>query len=105
MRDLSVEELAEWRTAGRDFILLDVREHDEVRTAAIPGAMHVPLREVPARAGGLRKDAEIVVMCHHGGRSERVAHFLESQGFDAVHNLEGGIDAWSLRVDPAVTRY
>lgn len=105
MQDLTVETLAEWRTAGKDFILLDVREEHEVQTAAISGALHVPMRQVPARASDLRKDVEVVVMCHHGGRSERVAHFLETQGFAGVYNLEGGIDGWSLRIDPSVARY
>ena len=50
-------------------------------------------------------DREVVAICHHGGRSMQVAMFLEKQGFKRVHNLVGGIDAWSRTVDPAVPTY
>ena len=105
MREILVEELAAWRTQGKDFILLDVREHDEVKTASINGAHHIPMGDIPARASELPKEKEIVVMCHHGGRSERVAAFLEKQGFSDAINLAGGINAWSEKIDPAVPRY
>lgn len=85
--------------------LLDVREHDEVATAAVDGAVHIPMREVPARLAELDKSMTLVVMCHSGGRSARVATFLQSAGFDKIFNLRGGIDAWSTEVDPRVPRY
>ena len=105
MREIIVEELAAWRTQGKDFILLDVREEHEVQTASIAGARHIPMREIPARSHELPKEKEIVVMCHHGGRSERVAAFLEAQGFADAINLDGGINAWSEKIDPTVPRY
>ena len=105
MRDIPVEKLKSMRDAGQDFILLDVRELHEVQTASIAGAHHIPMREVPGRMTELPKDKQIVVMCHHGGRSERVAAFLESQGFSGAVNLDGGINDWSLKVDPSVPRY
>lgn len=105
MREIPVEELAAWRTQGKDFVLLDVREHHELQTASIAGVHHIPMSEIPARAHELPKEKEIVVMCHHGGRSERVAAFLESQGFADAINLDGGINAWSLKIDPSVPRY
>lgn len=105
MLEIPVEKLASWRKEGKDFLLLDVREHDEVQTAFIAGAHHIPMGEVPGRINELPKEKEIVVMCHHGGRSERVAAFLEAQGFPDAINLEGGINAWSLRVDSNVPRY
>ena len=105
MREIPVEELAAWRTQNKDFILLDVREPHELQTASIAGARHIPMREIPARARELPKDKEIVVMCHHGGRSERVAAFLEAQGFSDAINLDGGINAWSEKIDPTVPRY
>ncbi|MDQ6929102.1 MAG: rhodanese-like domain-containing protein [Candidatus Eremiobacteraeota bacterium] len=105
MREIEVEELALWRRDGRDFVLLDVREDDEVRTASIEGAQHIPLRDVPARKHELHKDAQIVVMCHHGGRSARVVEFLTAQGYDGAINLNGGINEWSKKIDPSVPRY
>lgn len=105
MKEITVEELAQWRASGKEFVLLDVREHTEVATAALPDALHVPMREIPSRLNELNPDAEHVVFCHHGGRSEQVARFLSGRGFERVHNLAGGIDAYAKRVDPSVPRY
>ena len=86
-------------------ILLDVREPGEVAVAAVAGALHMPMGDVPARLGELDKSSAIVVMCHSGGRSMAVAGFLKSTGYEEVYNLAGGIDAWSRDVDPHVPRY
>lgn len=90
---------------GDSVILLDVREHAELSLAAIPGALHVPMREVPARLDEIARDKPVVVLCHSGRRSYVVADFLLSQGFAAVFNLRGGIDAWSMELDSQVPRY
>jgi rhodanese-related sulfurtransferase len=103
--EISVEELAQWRASGREFVLLDVREPHEIAAASLPGAVHVPMREVPARLDEFDPSAEFAVMCHHGGRSDQVARFLRARGFDRVHNVDGGIDAYSKRIDPSVPRY
>ena len=103
--DITVEELARWRETGKPFVLLDVRKFDEVARAALPGAVHMPMRDVPTRAGEIDQQAEVAVLCHHGGRSERVAHFLQTRGFARVHNVSGGIDAYARRVDPSVPTY
>ena len=106
--ELSPSEFAQrWPNFARspDVVLLDVREHDEVATAAIDGAVHIPMREVPARLAELDADKALVVMCHSGGRSARVAGFLRGAGFAKIFNLRGGIDAWSTEVDPRVPRY
>lgn len=105
MSDITVEELARWRASGKSFVLLDVREPVEVRAASLPQSVHIPMREIPARMHELDQAAEIAVLCHHGGRSARVAQFLAMQGFTRVYNVSGGIDAYSKRVDPAVPRY
>ena len=85
--------------------MLDVREDREVKTASLPGALHIPMRDVPARAAELPRSQPLVVVCHHGARSARVTAFLKMQGFEHAVNLDGGIDAWSLRIDPSVPRY
>ncbi|HTW55958.1 MAG TPA: rhodanese-like domain-containing protein [Thermoplasmata archaeon] len=106
-----VEELTPREVAARlkrapdELFLLDVREPDERATAAILPSVHIPMREVPARTSELPKEKEIVVYCHGGTRSMMVAGFLESRGFRRVANLAGGIDAWSVTVDPTVPRY
>ena len=80
---------------GEQVVMLDVREPEELQDAAIPQALHIPLREIPARFGELPRAKPIVVFCHAGARSRRVAQFLVAQGFAEVFNLDGGIDAWS----------
>jgi rhodanese-related sulfurtransferase len=107
MQNLTATALAEWlaSTTRPAPLLLDVREGWEVATAQIAGGTHIPLREVPQRSAELDDDAEIVCICHHGGRSAQAGMFLESRGFGKIYNLQGGIDAWSRQVDPTVPTY
>jgi len=91
---------------GRDKpVLLDVREPWEFQICRIEGSRHLPMGEIPARAGELDPEEEVVVICHHGARSLQVALFLEKQGFSDVTNLTGGVDAWAKNVDPAMPLY
>ena len=107
MNQITAGQLAAWLAdTGRDKpLLLDVREPWEWDTARIEGAQHIPMREVPARLAEIDRQREVVAICHHGGRSQQVAMFLEKNGFSKVHNLQGGVDAWSRTVDPAVPLY
>jgi rhodanese-related sulfurtransferase len=105
--DIDVRSVKQMQDSGQKFILLDCREPQEVATAKIAGSMHIPMKQVPGRLAELEphKSERIVVHCHHGGRSLRVTQFLQQQGFGQVQNMAGGIDAWSLEVDPSVARY
>lgn len=96
----------ERRQAAEDFLLLDCREQDEHDLVRIEGAQLLPMSEISQRVGELapHKDRPIVVFCHHGGRSLRVASWLRSQGYQA-QNMEGGIDAWAAEIDPSLPRY
>jgi rhodanese-related sulfurtransferase len=86
--------------------LLDVREPWETNSVGFPGAVAIPMGEVPARAyNELDPEQRIVVICHHGVRSLNVANWLRNQGFEQAQSLRGGIDAWARDIDPAVTRY
>jgi rhodanese-related sulfurtransferase len=105
IREMSVEELKSRRDLGENPLVLDVREEWELKLARIPGVVHVPMNQVPARLGEFARDAETIVMCHAGGRSMRVALFLANQGFTNVANLAGGISAWSQAVDATVPQY
>lgn len=105
MKEISVEQLAQWRASGKNFVLLDVREPFELQAASLPEAVHIPMRQVPARMNELDREAEIAVLCHHGGRSAQVARYLSAQGFGSVQNVAGGIDAYSKRIDRGVPRY
>lgn len=90
---------------GDRLLLLDVREPHEFAFARIEGSRHIPLRQLPERADELDKTLDIVVLCHHGMRSQQACLFLEQYGFDRLYNLKGGIDAWSLTCDPSIPRY
>ncbi len=102
---MSVEELERWRTSGRDFVLLDVREPSELKAASIPGALHIPMQQLPQRLAELDPQREVAVLCHHGGRSEYAVKFLQAQGFTNAHNIEGGIDAYARCIDASVGLY
>lgn len=84
--------------------LLDVREPSEYALVHVQGARHIPMAQVPGRLGELDIQRTYVVMCHHGGRSQRVAEFLAAQGYQAA-NLAGGIDAWAADLEPSLPRY
>ncbi|MFQ5509383.1 MAG: rhodanese-like domain-containing protein [Leptospirillia bacterium] len=90
---------------GADIVLLDVREPEERGFCAIEGSMHIPMASIPHHMQKLDAEREIVVVCHHGARSLQVANYLRANGFDKVYNMSGGIDAWSLTVDPQIPRY
>ncbi len=105
IREMPVTELKARRDQGESPLVIDVREDWELQLASIPGVVHVPMNQLPARLGEFSRDAETVVMCHAGGRSLRVAHYLANQGFTNVANLTGGISAWSQEVDATVPRY
>jgi len=85
--------------------VIDVRTDEELALASLPGAVHMPMQELPARLSELNPAEPVAVLCHHGVRSEMAARFLERNGFTEVYSVAGGIDAWSLAVDPAVPRY
>jgi rhodanese-related sulfurtransferase len=107
MREISAPDLAAWLAdASREKPqLVDVREPWEFERARIEGARLVPMREVAARLAEIDPAKPVVAICHHGGRSMQVALYLEKAGYNNIHNLVGGVDAWSRSVDPAVPIY
>jgi rhodanese-related sulfurtransferase len=111
MKQLSGPELRAHQTApgATALLLLDVREGWEVQLAPVTVSglrcVHIPMNDIPSRLAELDLAQPVVCICHHGARSAQVVAFLERQGFDAVYNLAGGSDAWSLQVDASVPRY
>jgi len=103
---ITVEELKASLDAGESFRLIDVREPSEHGAAKIEGSELKPLGQIANWANELAdKGEEIVLHCHHGMRSDRACQYLAALGFTNVKNLIGGIDEWSLKVDPSVPRY
>lgn len=116
MKSLTPSQISQWlaqedeRLPGVKPLLLDVREPWEFQTASIRAddrfeLLQMPMRSVPARLDELDQDRPIACLCHHGGRSAQVVHFLIQQGFANVVNVDGGIHAWALECDPSVPTY
>jgi rhodanese-related sulfurtransferase len=104
MRNLTAKEVQAAAQAGTS-TLLDVRTDEELAIASLPEAIHIPLAELPQRLDELDRNRPIIAICHHGVRSEMAGRMLERGGFADVAHLVGGIDAWSLDIDPEVPRY
>ena len=102
---ISVRELADMRGAGKEHTVLDVREARELEICQLEDALHVPMIEIPDRTADLPTDQPLVVICHHGVRSQMVVDFLRDAGFDNAVNLDGGIDAWACDIDQSTPRY
>lgn len=108
MRNISPQALSEQLAdGGTPALLLDVREPWELAICQLPGALAIPMRQIPERLASLEleRDREIVVICHHGVRSLQVALYLERNGYRNITNLQGGISAWAEQVDPSMPRY
>jgi len=102
---ISVRELKSRMDKKEDLVLLDVREPYEYEIARIEGSRLIPLGELETRMSELPRSGTLVCQCHSGMRSEHAARLLKEAGFENVYNLQGGIDAWSVEVDPAVPQY
>lgn len=107
MQQVRARQLADWLAdeSRPNPVLLDVREQAELDICQLEGSRHIPMHLVPVRCEEIDPAQEIVVICHHGGRSMQVAMFLERKGFGAVYNLMGGVEAWACEVDPTMRRY
>ena len=86
-------------------MVVDVREPWEFAHCRIDGAISVPLSQLQARIDELPTEQDLILVCHHGSRSQNAAMFLARNGFARVYNLRGGVEAWSLEVEPSMPRY
>jgi adenylyltransferase/sulfurtransferase len=102
---VTVQELKRKFDAREAVTLIDVREQWEYDIAQINGAQMIPLCDLETRMDELPRTGMLVIQCHSGGRSEYGTRLLQQAGFTNVYNLEGGIEAWSRDIDPAVPRY
>ncbi|MCU0761079.1 MAG: rhodanese-like domain-containing protein [Steroidobacteraceae bacterium] len=105
VEEVSPEELKAEIDAGRPPVMLDVREPWELDISRLAGIVHIPMGEIPDRLGELDPAQPVTVICRSGGRSLRVAQFLEQNGFARVSNLTGGMLAWGERIDPSQRPY
>lgn len=105
VEEVSAKELKALIGQKKDLVVLDVREETEYKICRIPGSKLIPLGQLPEFFSQLDPAKEMVVHCHHGGRSRKAIQFLKTKGFAKMKNLAGGIDAWSEDVDASVPRY
>lgn len=104
VNQLTVGDLSGWMKDGKPHLLVDVRTPEERATAKIEPSVFLD-DEWKSKIGELDRQQTIVFYCHHGMRSQQAAQHFLGMGFRDVHNLQGGIDAWSMHVDPEVPRY
>jgi rhodanese-related sulfurtransferase len=105
MQEMNVKQLAEQIRTGTAPTLIDVREPDEYALVRLPDAVLKPLGGIYQWAQELDKGQAYVLYCHTGSRSWQATYMLERMGFTQVINLSGGIEAWSIHVDPSAPRY
>ncbi len=105
--EVSCQDVKQSLDAGEPFLLLDCREQNEFDLVSIPQAVLLPMSQLMSRVGELEEHRQkrIVVHCHHGGRSLRVAGWLREQGFLQSQSMAGGIDEWAVEISPSMPRY
>jgi rhodanese-related sulfurtransferase len=102
---ISAKEVNERVRRGDKLLLIDVREPWEYDLVKIPGAKLIPLGTLPANLKALLDADEVICYCHHGIRSLDAAVWLRQQGVASAKSMAGGIERWSVEVDPQVPRY
>ena len=103
--EIDPKSVKEMLARGEVALFVDVREPWEYERSRVEGATLIPLRQIPANLGRFQGAKEIVVFCHRGMRSLNAVNWLRSQGIDHARSMAGGIDRWSMEVDPKVPRY
>ncbi|WP_426350813.1 rhodanese-like domain-containing protein [Alloiococcus sp. CFN-8] len=98
MREITAKEVERLLNEGKELNIIDVREADEVVQGMIPGAVHIPLKAIPARYLELDDDKEYIMVCRSGARSSQAVRFLEEEGIDAV-NMKGGMMSWKGKTE------
>ncbi|RFS22612.1 thiamine biosynthesis protein ThiF [Chitinophaga silvatica] len=105
VQSISVNQLQQWIEQEEKFVLVDVREVDEWEICHIPEAIHLPMGRVLQQPALVPKGIPVAVLCHHGMRSRAVAQQLVAAGYSSVYNVEGGIHAWAVKIDPDMQTY
>lgn len=103
--ELSPTDLKQRFDRGDKLLLIDVREPWEFDVCHIEGAKLIPMGQIPANIQSLDIDEDVVCYCHHGMRSLDVAVWLRNQGVANAKSLSGGIERWSVEIDPKIPRY
>ena len=105
IKEITVKELKNKFDNDEDFMLLDVRNIQEVLFSKINGSIHIPMNEIMNRINELDSNKEIIIQCKSGKRSARVCEYLMTQNFNNVKNLKGGIISWADEIDSSIQVY
>ena len=105
IKEITVKELKNKFDNNEDFMLLDVRNIQEVLFSKINGSIHIPMNEIMSRINELDSNKEIIIQCKSGKRSARVCEYLMTQNFNNVKNLKGGIISWADEIDSSIQVY
>ena len=105
IKEITVKELKNKFDNDEDFMLLDVRNIQEVLFSKINGSIHIPMNEIMDRINELDSNKEIIIQCKSGKRSARVCEYLMTQNFNNVKNLKGGIISWADEIDSSIQVY
>ena len=100
--EMSVSELNEKLIAKDDFVLIDVRETAEIEVGKIEASVHIAMSEIEGKISDLDKSKHYVIQCRSGARSRNVLEYMRQNGFSNLHNLTGGIMAWSSEIDSSI---
>jgi rhodanese-related sulfurtransferase len=103
--DIEPQEFLAARRAGQPLVLVDCREPWEYEIVHLPDSVLIPLGQLSSRASEVPGTGSVVVYCHHGVRSRRGAAILRHAGLSNARSLAGGIDEWSISIDPSLPRY
>lgn len=107
--EISAPDTAALHTDAGDiaFLLIDIREADELETSSIAGALHIPMGDIPSRINELDvdEDTTIAILCRSGKRSLQVAQYMQQQGLAGTRSVAGGINWWGLKIDPSIQQY
>jgi rhodanese-related sulfurtransferase len=94
IQSISTTDLRKRLSQGEQITIIDVREAEEVAEGMIPGAIHIPLGEIPSRYNEIQQKEDIILVCRSGKRSQKAYEFLQAQGFKNLFNLDGGMLQW-----------
>ena len=103
--ELSIFDLLRLKNEKASYLLLDVRENNELLISTFPNSLHIRMHQIPSNWQSLPHDQQIIVFCHYGTRSRMVVEFLKQQGLENVFNLSEGIDGWARDIEPEMERY
>jgi len=104
-KSINVQNLKSKLDCNEDFVLIDIRENQELEICKLDQAIHIPMGSIPVCLNKIDFKKPVVVMCKSGGRSAQVCHFLNEQGYVDVYNLSGGIISWALEIDSTMATY